>query len=387
MTEDDDAENGTGAEARRPGDDREPATYSTQRYLAAKRTVDDRALDEGVLDRLARSVPNSPAVLEVGAGIGTMVERLLDRGLLSGAVTYVAVDLDAASVAAARERLPERARAAGYEVRRPADDPASFVFERDGAADGPERLTLTLRVADAVAVADAIAGANGDRVDLDDGTTLPAPAAGFDLLVGAAFLDLLSWPAVETLVGAVRPGGHCYFPITFDGTTTFAPAPDPEFERRLERAFHAHLDAGAGTSRAGRRTLDRLPDADVDVVAAAGSDWNVSPATTAADAGAGARAGAGAGRRDPVPGTARYSADEAYFLHHLVELVRGALSSGPETADAGAETDGDESAGEGESSVDAERVERWARRRHAAVARGELRYLTHQVDVLGRRRG
>ncbi|PSQ39072.1 methyltransferase [Halobacteriales archaeon SW_5_70_135] len=348
MTEDDDAENGTGAEARRPGDGREPATYSTQRYLAAKRTVDDRALDEGVLDRLARSVPDSPAVLEVGAGIGTMVERLLDRGLLSGAVTYVAVDLDAASVAAARERLPERARAAGYEVRRPADDPASFVFERDGAADGPERLTLTLRVADAVAVADAIAGANGDRVDLDDGTTLPAPAAGFDLLVGAAFLDLLSWPAVETLVGAVRPGGHCYFPITFDGTTTFAPA---------------------------------------DVVAAAGSDWNVSPATTAVDAGAGAGARAGAGHRDPVPGTAQYPADEAYFLHHLVELVRGALSSGPETADAGAEPDGDEGDGEGESSVDAGRVERWARRRHAAVARGELRYLTHQVDVLGRRRG
>ncbi|PSQ57565.1 hypothetical protein BRD18_07310, partial [Halobacteriales archaeon SW_7_71_33] len=94
MTEDDDAEDGTGTETRGPDGDREPGTYSTQRYLAAKRTVDDRALDEGVLDRLARAVPDSPTVLEVGAGIGTMVERLLDRGLLSGAVTYVAVDLD-----------------------------------------------------------------------------------------------------------------------------------------------------------------------------------------------------------------------------------------------------------------------------------------------------
>ncbi|MGV2437213.1 MAG UNVERIFIED_CONTAM: hypothetical protein LVT10_21850 [Anaerolineae bacterium] len=44
-------------------------------------------------------------VVELGAGIGTMLERMLARGLFSGAVEYVLVDENADNIQAARTRL------------------------------------------------------------------------------------------------------------------------------------------------------------------------------------------------------------------------------------------------------------------------------------------
>ncbi|MGQ0601957.1 MAG: hypothetical protein ACT4QE_09710, partial [Anaerolineales bacterium] len=56
-------------------------TYSFERYLTAKKTVDDRALNAHVWETLARALPAGPVrVLEVGCGIGAMVERVLERG-------------------------------------------------------------------------------------------------------------------------------------------------------------------------------------------------------------------------------------------------------------------------------------------------------------------
>ena len=49
-------------------------TSGYARYLAAKTTVDDRALNRHVLAELRRLMPaDAPQVLEVGAGLGTMV--------------------------------------------------------------------------------------------------------------------------------------------------------------------------------------------------------------------------------------------------------------------------------------------------------------------------
>ncbi|MFT4910231.1 MAG: hypothetical protein ACI9TI_001401, partial [Natronomonas sp.] len=74
-----------------------------RRYLRAKRTVDDRALDRrlvGILrDRLAERADAGEGpirVLEVGAGIGTMPARLLEWDVLPpGEIRYVALDVDA----------------------------------------------------------------------------------------------------------------------------------------------------------------------------------------------------------------------------------------------------------------------------------------------------
>ena len=63
--------------------------FDFTRYLASKRTVDDRALNRQVWQTLADAVdgarpPDRPLrVLEVGAGIGTMVERCVEWGLFT----------------------------------------------------------------------------------------------------------------------------------------------------------------------------------------------------------------------------------------------------------------------------------------------------------------
>jgi len=50
-------------------------------YLAAKKSVDDRALNRLVWQRLANAIAARKAaleVLEIGAGIGTMAERVAE---------------------------------------------------------------------------------------------------------------------------------------------------------------------------------------------------------------------------------------------------------------------------------------------------------------------
>ncbi|MEZ4615529.1 MAG: hypothetical protein R2867_08450 [Caldilineaceae bacterium] len=88
-----------------------------QRYLAAKKSVDDRALNHHVWmtlhNRLQEKAGDEPLrVVEIGAGIGTMVERILERDLLTKA-HYTLVDAVSANIAG---------RAVGYRPgrRRPA---------------------------------------------------------------------------------------------------------------------------------------------------------------------------------------------------------------------------------------------------------------------------
>ena len=85
-----------------------PTDYSYTRYLAAKKSVDDRALNRQVFEALAqamapRQAAGPAAFLEVGCGIGTMIERLWDWGILTNA-HYTAVDLLPENIAAAQTR-------------------------------------------------------------------------------------------------------------------------------------------------------------------------------------------------------------------------------------------------------------------------------------------
>ena len=86
----------------------QPATYSNAHYLLAKRSVDDRALNRVVFEALRRELSARPhaelRVLELGAGVGSMVHRLTQWGLIERG-TYTCVDADAHSLRAAREHL------------------------------------------------------------------------------------------------------------------------------------------------------------------------------------------------------------------------------------------------------------------------------------------
>ena len=291
---------------------------SFQRYLRAKRTVDDRALDRRLVDELREALAaradgrDGPLrLLEIGAGIGTMLARFFDWDVLpAGDIVYVALDVQAENVAAMSEYLRE------------------WAADRDVTVTGDETLTLddgTCRVTVEPVVADAI-----------DYAADVTPT--HDLLVGAALLDILDRDALGTLLGTVAPGGRYYFPITFDGATRFRP-PHPA-DRDVERRYHDHMDGKpGGDSRAGGVVLDRLQRLDgTTLLGVAGSDWVVRPADGA------------------------YPADEAYFLRHILDTVESAV---------------DEMGG-----VDG--LDDWLARRREQVAAGDLVYMTHQLDFLGR---
>ncbi len=302
------------------------------RYLAAKRRVDDRGLDRRLLERLSAGLRRETTaddtlrVVEVGAGIGTMVERLVEWGLLPpGRTRYTAVDVDPDSVAAIPERLTEWAT--GRDVT---------------AADTDEGLRLVdddrvVLVDPVVAEATTYLGDGADGADVAD---RQEP----DLLVGMALLDVLGLDGLADLLAGLAPGGWYYFPVTFDGATRFAPTHPAD--RAVERHYHRHMDRKpGGDSRAGTHALGRLQAMErVAWVDVAGSDWAVRP----------------------VDG--EYPGDEAYVARHVLATVEEAVG---------------ETAGSGFERI----LDGWLDCRRRQLAAAELVYTTHQMDLLGRVRG
>ena len=186
-------------------------------YLAAKRTVDDRALNRRVLDRLRNELPDRPAIADIGAGIGTGLERLEAWGVVSDP-GYTAVDPNA-------ELLASVGRG----------DRASATLA-DFAAD-------------------------------------PSNHARFDLVIAHALLDIVPLDdAVEQLTSLARSGGLLYLPITYDGETIFEPAHDDDAS--VLESYHRAMDVG-GDSRAGRKLLRALERARLEVLEVGSSDWIV----------------------------------------------------------------------------------------------------------------
>lgn len=326
-----------------------PSDDAFVRYLAAKRTIDDRALHRPTFDRLVEALEARAAargddpvrILEVGCGIATMLSRLRAWDALPPRVEYVGVDVDERTIAAAADRLADR----GFERT------GDCRFQRRDNAAG-EQLDVELHAADAFEWASerraAASTATADRaastpLDDEDGPV-------FDLLIGMAFLDVVAFDRVaETLFPLLEGGGTGYFPITFDGESIFEPAIDVERDRAVVAAFHAAMDAPdrPGGSRTGRRLVSALPAAGAERLAAGGSDWVV-----ASDA------------------DGDYHADEADFLRHIVDTVERAITTETPAKKRASLTDAD--------------VESWARRRHEQIDDGDLVYVAHNLDHLVR---
>jgi SAM-dependent methyltransferase len=262
--------------------DDDSATFDLARYLVAKRTVDDRALNQQVLAELGRLMPASaPRVLEVGAGLGTMVARLLDWGVV-GAGEYVLLDADRELLDSSRRWLSDWAAARG----------TRSVLMPDGLQVGDLRVRL-------------VHAELGDYLQVDHGE----PA---DVLIANALLDLVDVPTVMPgLLRLLVPGGVYWFTINFDGETIFEPGHPLDDE--VMGAYHRDMDERirygrpAGDSRTGRHLFRHLRDAKAPALAAGSSDWVVYPA---------------------ADGT--YPASEAYFLRSILNTIRDALRNRPD---------------------------------------------------------
>ncbi|MBI5571410.1 MAG: methyltransferase [Desulfomonile tiedjei] len=262
-------------------------------------------------------------VLEIGAGIGTMVERLLDWGLVTRA-TYTALDSEPENIAEAARRLPEWGKDHEYTVETAA---AGSIRLRRGEAD----VLVTLQVAD---VFDFMATVKG--------------SGDWDLLIANAFLDLVDIPsALPDLLALLRPAGFFYFTINFDGGTIFQPELDPLLDGQIEELYHDTMDRRiirgkpSGDSRTGRHFFQHARSAGAHILAAGASDWVV------------------------FAGPDGYHGDEAYFLHFLVHTVGLALAGHPD--------------------LDARALSDWVEQRHRQIEQGILVYIAHQLDFFGRK--
>lgn len=90
--------------------------YSFPHYLLSKQTVDDRALNKDVLNALRVNLSQQPVnVIEVGAGIGTMLKRLIQWDIFCTG-DYVLVDEMAANIEYAKQWIPQWAAESGLSV-------------------------------------------------------------------------------------------------------------------------------------------------------------------------------------------------------------------------------------------------------------------------------
>jgi SAM-dependent methyltransferase len=296
---------------------------SFQRYLSAKRTVDDLALNRLVWktleDRLAE-LEGQPIlqVLELGGGVGTMFQRMVEWGLLNR-VEYTLLDEQADNIRAAREELVHWAN---RQCLQSIDTANRLVLSGQGTEFHVE----------------TVAAEMGAYLNYRAGRQ-------WDLIVAHAFLDLLDVPAAfPQIKAALRPGGLMYLTINFDGLSAFEPGLDRDLDDRVIQQYHRTMDervtAGrpSGDSRTGRRMFTWLREAGMRILEAGSSDWAVYP-----------REG-------------RYPADEAYFLRHILSFFSQSLQGRPE--------------------LEKEELAGWLAEREQQIERGELVFIAHQFDFL-----
>lgn len=302
--------------------------YSFQRYLTTKRTVDDRSLNRVVWQQLLDQMdhwqtiqPIQPIhVLEIGAGTGTMLHRLVEWGGLKQG-TYLGIDPDHTSVEAAREALPAWAAFHGFACQHVT---GGHELARHGAQ---------LRVAFS---------------PLDIQKFLQSPTAtGFDLVIANAFLDLVDPAVLLPEIGKlVKPGGLGWFTINFDGLTLLEPLIDQALDEKIIQQYHQSMDdrrvdgQWTGGSQTGRHLFHQLTASGWDLLAAGASDWVIHP----------------------IQGG--YQQDETYFLQHLLYFFEQTLNNHP--------------------GLDQSAFQDWLAVRRAQIASGELVFIAHQLDFLAR---
>ncbi len=298
------------------------SAYSNHRYLSSKKTVDDRALNKGVASRLQGELASS----------GLPRPRVLEVGGGLGTMIARLVEWDMLKTADYRlldvdgELLADaRAWLATWAASRgyavdPSDDTLRFHGVGIDVAVGFVRAEL------------------GEY--LAEGRGAPA-----DLLIANAFLDLVDVPNVlPPLLRLLAPRSLFWFPINYDGETIFEPQhpDDALFMKIYHRSMDQRVRYGrpAGDSRTGRRLFRHLAESGATLLAAGGSDWVVHATA------------------------ARYEADEEYFLHHILHTIDEEL--------------------ERHGEIDPRALARWVELRHGQARRGELVYIAHQLDFVGR---
>jgi hypothetical protein len=250
--------------------------YSFPRYLLAKQTVDDRALNKDVINALRHHLPSKPvSIIEVGAGIGTMLKRLVEWNLFCSG-EYVLVDSMQENITYAWDWIPSWAAEACLSVE----------------TIGMNQLHLCDRTRDI-----QIRFQCADVFDFVKANQTPA-----NILIAHAFLDLLPMPeSLKSLFTLTK--GLAWLTINFDGKSSLLPAIAPTLDEKIEQLYHESMDVRptGGDSQMGRKMFEYLHIVNAEILAAGASDWVVY-----------AKNGS-------------YPADEKYFLQFILHFFESSL--------------------------------------------------------------
>jgi len=160
-------------------------------------------------------------------------------------------------------------------------------------------------------------------------------------LIVHAFLDLLPMPeSLPKLLSLTND--LAWMTINFDGVTTLEPTIDVALDEKIERLYHESMDkrATGGDSKSGRHLFEHVRNAGAKILEAGASDWVVY-----------AKDG-------------KYADDESYFLHFILHFFEESLK--------------------GNAGLDENEFSEWIKKRREQIERGELTYITHQMDFLVR---
>lgn len=294
------------------------------RYLAAKRSVDDRSINERVLSCFEEALQcadqsNILRIVELGAGTGSMLHRFLRRNMLVGwpRFKYTLVDIKSYLLEEAKHDIASLALTESGVRKLPSPEEMDHTRERQydctsksehlhfGQSCGPQvsdisKLSLWKGEVFFV-VEDAI-----DHLKKNEGC--------YDVVVAAAFMDLMDFgrilPAISRTMDKKQNVALFYAPINFDGVTDFRPSSSEgvEFDRWVVKEFHTEMSKISGGATidqcaSGRRLLSSLQDSDMNIISSGSSSWIVHPSSDN-----------------------KYSNDEAYFLHCIISFIEEALS-------------------------------------------------------------
>lgn len=228
-------------------------------YLDLKRSIDDNSLNSQVWQTMASWLTaeqlngRTVRILEIGAGIGTMIERLLDAGLLSHC-EYTAVELEPGFRDAAMQRLQFWADKHDYQFSSLKHTLWSLVREN-------KLLSLHWVHGDALQT----------KQQFGPGT--------FDLIIGHAVIDLLPVPtAMPDLMSLMSTRGAYYFSLNYAGETLFLPPLTTD--QKIFQAYNNDMDKRFPgldwrPSHTGQLLGSWLTAQGHPVIAAGASDWEL----------------------------------------------------------------------------------------------------------------
>ena len=292
------------------------------RYLWAKSTVDDRAINQEVLgfldERLQEAGGRSASinVADIGGGVGSMLLRLLRmRTSKWPHLEYTIIDIKHDLLKEARRVVQAQTinRIRKVSVEDVGKEPC--VNSSSGSDSISKHSEQSYSKVEDDLPSLKLTEVRVHFVLQDAVQHLLQSTDKYDLIIAASFMDLTSYskilPAVRQAVTPRNRLALMYAPFTFDGVTDLRPASceGNSFDRWVESQFHARMgemfeEATPDQHIAGRRLLSALREYDMRIRKCGSSSWVVHPEEDG------------------------YSQDEAYFLNCILTLIQGSISEG-----------------------------------------------------------